>query len=100
MKDPLRYFLDEGFGSIYAYRNDAGKLEGRMRWVKGYKDFSPTFKTVDNTSIISVCGKDYVTDDEFLAKYAVEVLDENAALNIIDKENKNWEVIRNINFVA
>lgn len=100
MKDPLRYFLDEGFGSIYAYRNDAGKMEGRMRWVKGYKDFSPTFKVIDNTSIISVCGKDYVTDDEFFIKYAIEVLDENAAMGIIDKENKNWAAIKDINFVA
>jgi hypothetical protein len=95
MNDPLRYFLDEGFGSIYSYQNEEGRLEARMRWVKGYKGFEPTLKNSNGTSILSIGGKDYDTDDEFMRNYTVLTADEAEAESLIAEENRDWEIIKN-----
>lgn len=95
MKDPLRYFIDEGFGNIYSFRNESGRLEARMRWTMEYKDFIPSFRTVNGTTIISIGSTDYVTDDEFMAKYTIEVDNRGIAESLISMDNAAWEVTKN-----
>jgi hypothetical protein len=95
MKDPLRYFIDEGFGNIYSFRNESGRLEARIRWVNDYNNFRPSFKQkMDGTTIISIGGVDYVTDDEFMATYSIEVEDRITADQLISMDNAAWEMTK------
>jgi hypothetical protein len=94
MKDPLRYFLDEGFGTIYSFRNESGRLEAVVRWVIDYNNFRPLFRKVGDATIISVGGVDYIPDDEFMAKYTVEVNDKTTANYFISMDNAAWEMTK------
>lgn len=95
MKDPLRYFLDEGFGSIYSFPNEEGKIEARMRWTTGFKDFTPFLDSKNGVFTITIGGREYVTTHEFMDAYTIRVSCMEEAIQIIDNENKNWEEIKN-----
>lgn len=96
MKDPLRYFLDEGFGSIYVFLNEHGDYEARLRFTKGYEKFAPTIKPSPEkgASILTIGGKDYLTNDDFMRDYGTPVESKQEAEQKIDAETKLWEEVK------
>ena len=75
MKDPLRYFIDEGFGCIFAYRVGENDYAGEIIFNKLNTDFIPSFSTFEGKKIVYFGDinpeKYYVVDHEFFEKYAV-----------------------------
>jgi hypothetical protein len=75
MKDPLRYFIDEGFGCIFAYRVGEDDYAGEIISNKLNKNFTPSISNFDGKKIICFLdinpNKYYVVDREFFEKYAV-----------------------------
>jgi hypothetical protein len=95
MKDPLRYFIDEGFGNIYSFRNEDGRIEARICWSVDYKEYTPSFSINENkTTTLTIAGASYITDDEFMMKYAVEVENANEAEHLIREKNAEWQMIK------
>lgn len=91
MKDPIRYFIDEGFGHIYCFRNSDGILCGQVRWNTEFKNFIPTIQS----GLIHLAGVNYITDDLFFAKYATEVESIEQAKELINYYNNEWFNIKN-----
>lgn len=83
MKDPLRYFLDEGFGVMYSFINESGILEARMSWITG-TNFVPVIKTQGAITTITIGGRSYITNDYFMKNYTISVDDRNHAEELIN----------------
>lgn len=75
MKDPLRYFIDEGFGCVFAYRVGEDDYAGEIIFNKLNTDFAPSYLNYDGKKIVYFGSKNrdkkYVVDREFFEKYAV-----------------------------
>ena len=73
MKDPLRYFLDEGFGQIFVYRTADGEYSGEIVYSKLNKGFIPTFSTFQGQRVMRFENIEndryYILDREFSEKY-------------------------------
>ena len=82
MKDPLRYFLDEGFGVMYSFTNESGILEARISWQTN-TEFVPVFKTEGTITTITIGGRSYITTDDFMENYTISVDDRNHAEELI-----------------
>lgn len=93
MKDPLKYFLQEGFGNIYAFPIEDGKTDISVRWVKRFKDFTPKFTISNGNYVFILKGVTYVVNQDFINKYAVFVENEHEALRLIAEKNAEWETI-------
>ena len=94
MKDPLNYFLKEGFGDIFSFPIGDGKYDARMRWASNYKEFTPSFyRNEFGTNILMMKGVKYAIDDEFMHKYTIPVKDEQEANDRIAEKSAEWEII-------
>lgn len=75
MKNPVRYFVDEGFLSIYYWKdpNAFGHFRGRAFYHPDVKIFSAagSYTVINNTS--------YEVDNDFFMNYGTHVEDEDAA---------------------
>jgi hypothetical protein len=91
MKDPLAYFLQEGFGNIYSFPAANGTMQAHFRWASQYKEFVPLIVTNNRDSYITMQGITYFVNDAFFAKYTVFVDSEEEALKLIAEKNAEWE---------
>jgi hypothetical protein len=92
MKDPLSYFLQEGFGNIYAFPAANGIMQAHFRWATHYKDFVPTLTSQNGNYYFTIKGVTYKIDDAFFYKYTVFVDNEEEALKLIAEKNAEWEM--------
>jgi hypothetical protein len=91
MKNPLRYFLDEGFGHIVGFYTDDGeRMDIRIRWAKGFNGFEP--KVLAN-GMMTLNGVDYVVDRGFIDKYVTMVENEEEAVAFIKNEDAIWNEV-------
>ena len=94
MKDPLAYFLQEGFGNIYAFPAANGIVQAHFRWATHYKDFVPTLTSGNGNYYFTIKGVTYKIDDAFFYKYTVFVNNEEEAMKLIAEKNAEWEEVR------
>jgi hypothetical protein len=92
MKDPLSYFLQEGFGNIYAFPAANGIMQAHFRWATHYKDFVPTLTSRNGNYYFTIKGVTYKIDDAFFLKYTVFVDSEEEAIKLIAEKNAEWEM--------
>jgi hypothetical protein len=90
MKDPLSYFLQEGFGNIYSFPSADGNMQAHFRWASQYKDFIPLITTNNGNSYITMRGITYCVNDAFFHKYSIFVDSEEDALKLIAEKNAEW----------
>ena len=102
MKDPLRYFLDEGFGQIFVYRTSDGDYAGEIFFSKLNKGFIPTFSTFEGQRVMGFENIEndrcYIIDREFFEKYGnISDTKEEAVKRVVEYDAEWMEVIK---FVA
>ena len=89
MKDPLRYFIDEGFGCIFAYRVGENDYAGEIIFNRLNTNFAPSYLSYDNKRIVYFGRKNpdkkYVVDREFFEEYAVIFDDKDDAVDAVMK---------------
>lgn len=91
MKDPMYYFIQEGFGNVYAFPSADGNMQAHFRWANQCKDFIPLVTTNNGNSYITMQGITYCVNEAFFNKYAVFVDNEEEALNLIAEKNAEWQ---------
>jgi hypothetical protein len=91
MKDPFAYFLQEGFGHMYAFPVGNGLYEARLRWATQYKDFIPSVSFVDGVSTITINNVMYIANDAFFHRYATIVDTQEEAERRIAEKNAEWK---------
>lgn len=72
MKDPLKYFILEGFGELYSVPSEDG-LQIHYRSLNGYESFIPKFEQKDDLLFISILDVEYLVDDEFIDNYTTRL---------------------------
>lgn len=88
MINPLRYFIDEGFGSIISFLNENGELELRINTF-GNHNFLP----IPTSDGITIGGTNYVIDDAFISEYTTVVENRQEADIICISEQDNWSIL-------
>ena len=90
MKDPLKYFIQEGFGHIYAVKNSEDGYDITMRWAMRYKDYIP--QIVGQTIVLQNMAYN-TTHLDFVKNYATIVDSEEEAKRLIAEKSAEWETI-------
>lgn len=94
MKDPLKYFLQEGFGHIFAAPIPDGGYHIDARWAMAYKDFIPKLVvTTNGNKAFLLQNILYPLDEQFIEKYAVVLSSPEEVQKSIDKKNIEWAEI-------
>jgi hypothetical protein len=93
MKDPLRYFIDEGFGHIFYWRADDGRYNGTIRWATGFK-YVPVHHIVDGQSVIDLANVRYPVCDKFFLEYGSLTPSSAKAQELVEEYNRQWIDIR------
>ena len=102
MKDPLRYFIDEGFGCIFAYRVGEDDYAGEILFSKLNKGFIPTFSTFEGQRVMRFENIEndryYIIDRDFFETYGnISDTKEEAIKRVVEYDAEWMEVIK---FVA
>ena len=90
MKDPLKYFIQEGFGHIYAVKNSEDGHDITMRWAMRYKDYIPQ---IVGQSIVLQDIAYNTTHPDFVKNYATVVDSAEEANRLIAEKTAEWENI-------